>query len=254
MTKFWKICIDHFPFIASSKLLFLKDGNILLSVFRISKIIILYNYKHWLYSVFYFYDKIGNRGEWREALEGGGYSVQDKELSLLTIGSNVDENDTGALVVKDLLRALLQIQRAVEPKYLCKPLGLYYSVNLKVVLHWHINTRVYLLLLIHWVAPSELFHCYPLNVLLSCLLIMTPGISNHVTKPQIYICIFESTCLWTKIRSGIWLLCLFYWKNNLIVLFGNLCWLCCIFDIWLKFSERNQPPPYVRFILWLDSP
>ena len=70
-------------------------------------------------------------------MEGGGYSAQDKELSLLTIGSNVDENDTSGLVVKDLLRALLQIQRAVEPKYLCKPLGLSFYCSQRVLTNYH---------------------------------------------------------------------------------------------------------------------
>ncbi|KAF6034673.1 BAZ1A [Bugula neritina] len=33
------------------------------------------------------------------------------------------QDDGDSLVVRDLLRALLQIQRAIEPKFLCKPLG-----------------------------------------------------------------------------------------------------------------------------------
>ena len=83
-------------------------------------------------------------------MEGGGYSAQDKELSLLTIGSNVDENDTSGLVVKDLLRALLQIQRAVEPKYLCKPLGLSFEFLL-------LSKGINKLSLLIWMVPPEKF-------------------------------------------------------------------------------------------------
>lgn len=66
-----------------------------------------------------------NRACWREALEDGSYDPQDKELAADCRDGAVTNGDgeCDQLVVKDMSRALLQLLRAVEPKYLCKPLG-----------------------------------------------------------------------------------------------------------------------------------
>lgn len=66
--------------------------------------------------------QVSNRLGWREALEDGSYNSFDKELPQSTAVS-ADTEDGDLLVVRDLSRALLQIQRAIDKKYLAKPLG-----------------------------------------------------------------------------------------------------------------------------------
>ena len=86
---------------------------------------------------------MNNRLKWRDAIENGNYDPQSNEFPSRTpspqkkmeVDGDVmrendiddDDDDNTLLVVKDLSRALVQIGKCVESKYLGPPLGKRFS-------------------------------------------------------------------------------------------------------------------------------
>ena len=80
--------------------------------------------------------QVNDRVTWRDAIESGNYDPQNDEFPSRTptprkkveVDANFKEendndDDNAVLVVKDLSRALLQISKCVESRFLGPPLG-----------------------------------------------------------------------------------------------------------------------------------
>ena len=77
--------------------------------------------------------QVNDRVTWRDAIESGNYDPQSDEFPPRTptprkkmeidVNTEEENDDSAMLVVKDLSRALLQISKCVESRYLGPPLG-----------------------------------------------------------------------------------------------------------------------------------
>ena len=89
------------------------------------------------------YLQVNDRVSWRDAIENGNYDPQSDEFpsrisspQKMSVDGNIkqenDEDDNAILVVKDLSRALLQISKCVESRFLGPPLGKYLELYVLV--------------------------------------------------------------------------------------------------------------------------